>query len=353
LRISVHGVRVERNVSLPTVDGGGRTREFDVLLTTQVAGLGVRFAFECKNYAKPVGVKKIDEFIGALNNVGIPTQYAIYVSASGYTGGAVQRARAVGIKTLTLTGLSKDRLKTQVLEASQNVIFLVPHMVKFSLVNNVGELEDESQLYYVYDEEGNFGGFLPDLLWKAWMEDRVPLTIGQHEVDLEVPVGWHHVVDGKKVFIMSASATVGVSAAVVSFAGRVEQHSLVDASNNTLHKYRANASFDTVRSEYPVTNFYTEEDLQTFLDERPPAAVRLTVGCIKVPRIVVGAINWPPSERVMSEVRKIEQKHQAGEISDPTPLFKELYGGNLRTMFEPIFPDHPMLRTQRTETRES
>jgi hypothetical protein len=36
----VPGVRVKRNVSLPTVDGSGRTREFDVLLTTQVAGLG-------------------------------------------------------------------------------------------------------------------------------------------------------------------------------------------------------------------------------------------------------------------------------------------------------------------------
>ena len=50
----VPGVRVERNVSLPSTVGSGRTREFDVLLTSQVAGYGVRFAFECKNYANPL-----------------------------------------------------------------------------------------------------------------------------------------------------------------------------------------------------------------------------------------------------------------------------------------------------------
>lgn len=257
----VPGVRVERNILLPTVDGSGRTREFDVLLTSQVAGYGVRFALECKNYTKPIGVKKIDEFIGELGDVGIPTQYAIYVSVSGYTGGAVQRARTVGMKALTLTGLTKDRLKAQVAEASQNIIYLVPRMVQFSLGNYVGELEDHTQLFYFYNEEGNVCGFLPDLLWTAWMEGRVPLTLGEHELNLDIPDGWHQIVDGAREPVISASARVEVSAAVISFAGRVEQHSLVDASNNTMNKFRANVSFDTARSTYPVTNYRTESDL--------------------------------------------------------------------------------------------
>ena len=33
-----HGVRVESNVSIPAIDGSGRTREFDVVLTSTVAG---------------------------------------------------------------------------------------------------------------------------------------------------------------------------------------------------------------------------------------------------------------------------------------------------------------------------
>jgi hypothetical protein len=343
---AVPGVRVERNVSLPAIDGSGRTREFDVILTSNVAGYGVRFAFQCKNYAKPIGIQKIDEFIGELDDVGIPTQYAIYVSVNGYTGGAVKRARAAGMKTLTLTGLSKDRLRAHVAEASQNVIFLVPRLVQFSLVNNVGELEDYTQFYYLYDGEGNLGGYLPDLLWRAWMEGRVPLTIGEHEVDLDIPDGWHHIVDGKKEPVMSASAKVGVSAAVVSFAGRVEQHSLVDVSVDTVEKYRADATFDTARGEYPVTNYQTESALQEFLEGRS-AAMLVTVGRIKVPRIMVGPINWPPSERVAREMQEIERKYLAGEISDPRPLLADLYEGNLRTMFEPMWPDHPMLRTMK------
>ena len=344
----VPGVLIERNVSVPVVDGSGRTREIDVLLTSQVAGYGVRFAFQCKNYKKPIGVQKIDEFIGALDDVGIPRQHGICVSVNGYTGGAVQRARAVGMKTLVLTGLTKDRLKAQVADASQNVIFLVPQMINLSIVNNVGALEDQTQIHYFFDEDGNLSGYLPDLLWRAWMEGRVPSTIGEHEVNLDVPAGWHHIIDGRRVPVISASARVEVSAAVVSFAGRVKQHLLVDALDNTVSRFRANASFDISRSEYPVTNYHTEDDLQAFLDGRP-AAVRLTVGRIKVPRVMVGMINWPPSERVMREMREIERRHEAGEISDPTPLLEDLYQGNLRTMFEPIWPDHPMLRNMRAE----
>ena len=144
-------------------------------------------------------------------------------------------------------------------------------MGKFYLTNNVGELEDHTQLYYLYDERGILCGFLPDLLWRAWIAGHVPLTIGEHELDLEIPDTWHQVVDGKKEPIITASATVRVSAAVLSFAGRAEQHSLVAASDNTMSKYRASVSFDTSRSEYPVSNYHTESDLQAFLAERPVA----------------------------------------------------------------------------------
>jgi hypothetical protein len=297
-------------------------------------------------------VQKIDKFIGALDDVGIPTQHAIYVAVNGYTGGAVQRTRAAGVKTLVLTGLSQDRLRAHVAQASQNVIFLVPRTVRFTLVNNVGELEDDTQLDYLYDERGDFGGYLPDLLWTAWVEGRMPLAIGEHEVEIDIPDGCHHIVDGKKESPISASAKVEVSAAVISFAGRVEQHSLMHASDNTTAKYSAKAAFDTARSEYPVTNLRTESDLQEFL-ERRSGTLRVTVGRIKVPRMRVGPIFWPPSERVAREMKEIERRHLAGEVSDPKPLLADLYKGDLRMMFEPMWPDHPMLRKMRIDARES
>jgi len=79
----VPGVKIERNQFLPSVDGSGRTREIDVLITSQVAGFPVRIAVECKNEKKTTDIEKIDAFIGKLQDVGIPVQHGVFVSTSG------------------------------------------------------------------------------------------------------------------------------------------------------------------------------------------------------------------------------------------------------------------------------
>src|SRR5215207_9464070 len=116
-------VRVQRRVFLEPV-GGGRKREIDVLLTSSVAGYPVRVAIECKNEANKIGSPKIDAFVGKLQHVGIPTQMGIYVATSDYTGSAIERAREAGIKTLVLTGLTKDRLSAAVERAFQSMVYL-------------------------------------------------------------------------------------------------------------------------------------------------------------------------------------------------------------------------------------
>jgi len=115
------GVTVERNVFLPTQDGSGRTGEIDVLLSSQVAGYTVRVAIECKNEKHRVGVSEVNEFIGKLHDVGIPTQQGILVSASGYTTGAALRAKQVGIKPLVLKDVTND-LPISIREAFQSII---------------------------------------------------------------------------------------------------------------------------------------------------------------------------------------------------------------------------------------
>ncbi len=75
------GVTVERNRRLPPASGLGGKREIDVLITAIVAGYPVQMAVECKNEA--------DAFIGKLQHVGIPPQQGIYISANGYTTGAI------------------------------------------------------------------------------------------------------------------------------------------------------------------------------------------------------------------------------------------------------------------------
>ena len=57
-------VKVERNVHLPTIDGSGRKREIDVLLTVEILGYQNRWAIECKNEEATIGSPKIDAFCG-------------------------------------------------------------------------------------------------------------------------------------------------------------------------------------------------------------------------------------------------------------------------------------------------
>ena len=67
------GVTVATRVALPVIGSqSGRTREIDVLVSSEVAGYPVRIAFECKNEQEAVGTQRIDEAIGKLADVGIP-----------------------------------------------------------------------------------------------------------------------------------------------------------------------------------------------------------------------------------------------------------------------------------------
>lgn len=104
-------VKVQRNIKLP-----GRYRnpkypgEIDVLLTSAMLGYPVTHAIECKNLKGKVGKGNIQSFIGKLEDVNIPHQHGIYISAKGYTKDAIDRASTTGIKLLTMTGLTPDGL---------------------------------------------------------------------------------------------------------------------------------------------------------------------------------------------------------------------------------------------------
>jgi hypothetical protein len=85
----------------------------------------VSIAIECKNEKHVVGISRIDEFVGKLKDLGIPTCHGVFVSPTGYTKGALEWARQVGIRTLALEGLTSDRLGLAVNEALQSLAYLV------------------------------------------------------------------------------------------------------------------------------------------------------------------------------------------------------------------------------------
>jgi hypothetical protein len=332
---SSSNVRVQRRVFLEPV-GGGRKREIDVLLTSSVAGYPVRVAIECKNEAKKIGSPKIDAFVGKLQDVGIPTQLGIYVSTSDYTGGAIERARKAGIRTLGLTGLTKDRLSAAVERAFQSMVYLFADTAQLQVENEVPTVEEFAELCIFYDADGVPRATLGDMVWQAWVEGLVSSDPGEHELRFQVPDGWHSVVDGKKVPAGALSAVIRVVGFVATFSGEARQHTLFDAANKRAERWRTDLAFDgSLEPSYPMRVFWAKEELREYLESQK--AVRV-VGRLRLPRIRVGPMYWPPSERTTKKVGEIMEAYKAGKIPDPRPLkFAEIEGMDLNTVFEPIW----------------
>jgi len=195
----VEGISVERNVFLPVHNKGKRTREIDVLITSQAAGIPVRIAIECKNEIEKTGVEKIDAFVGKLKDVNLPTQLSVYVSKSGYTKGAIDRANQEGIKTLIFEDLSKS-LTGMVIQSFQSTTYPLLAITNIQIRNNIahGEAVSGGDLLFFTDKKGKVCGSIPDLVWQKWITGKIPSTLGDGKLKLKAPPSWKQIIRGNK-----------------------------------------------------------------------------------------------------------------------------------------------------------
>src|ERR1051325_1739712 len=240
---------VERNAALPPVNRDNKlTRDIDVLLSSQIVSRRAeRSAIECKNLNEKVEWEKIDAFVGKLQDVGIPYDHGIYVSTSGYTKDALDRAKPAGIKLLKLTGLTENRLKSLESPASQFSVFYLAQVTGFTVTNNVSVVTKAEELMTFYDETDKSRGTVLDLIWNAWQEGEPKSEVGEHKLTLKLSAGWHQIIDGKSVPVRAVTATVRVWALALKFTGTSTDHSLIDVAEGKVEKRQINASFDIPR----------------------------------------------------------------------------------------------------------
>ncbi len=224
-------VQVQMRVRLPTIFNPKKKREIDVLVTGSVAGHKVRLAIECKSERQPIGTDRIGAFESKLRQVGIPPALGIFVSANGYTSDALDHARSVGITPLIFRELTEDRLDVAVSEAVQSVVYLLPDVVSFNLLNELDEpIADISEAFVFYDEKGQPAGTIPDFVWDAVRKGTLEPVVGKHVVALELPSGWHNVIEGRKQYVRANGVTVDVLGLVLGLQGEVRRHTLVSFS---------------------------------------------------------------------------------------------------------------------------
>lgn len=334
------GVGVHHDVKLPAKDAQSRRRQFDVLLIGNVAGYQTTIVIECKNYGRNINVKDIESFSGELEDVGLAPQQGILVSASKIGAGAQSRARSLGMKVFELKGLTADRLSSAIHEANQQVIFVVPYLSHVAIVSPAGDRTgSHGEMLTIFDERGNLMSTLPDMVWLRWLHGRPSSVLGEHEHKFDTD-GWHHLVNGELLPVWSVKIRVKVVGAVVLFSGTTTRHALVQPEDGGLQKYKQKASFDIGPGQYPVRMVETEEELQKLIKKRS-AALSLTVGRIRAPRLRTENIYWPPSQRAVDKMRELDASHASGEGVALTPeALQGVEGTALTVIWEPISEEY-------------
>lgn len=328
-------VQVQQNVYLNVLGKSKRKREIDVLLTAEVAGYPVQIAIECKNETSPIGSPKIDAFIGKLHDVGIATNHGIYVSASRYTSGAIERAKEARVRTLILTGLTKEGLIETVANAFQSMVYLFLEVIRTKITNQVSSKMDSYDMLTYYNDKEEIVGILPDIIWQKWINGEISSIIGRHRFKINFQSDWCQLIKGEKHPAYPVEATVFVSAFLLSLTGKVNQLSLIDAASKKVQKKQVKVIYDEPEPNSHMVKITSEEDLQKHITKKDMFAVALTR--TKLPRIRTGPLYWPPSDKAVKKLKEIWQTYEAGKSPDPRPIsITEIEGTDISTIWEPF-----------------
>jgi hypothetical protein len=89
----------------------------------------------------------------------------------------------------------------------------------------------------------------------------MPEMIGEHELSLTVPTGWHQMVDGRTTDITEITVKAQIVGLLVSVPGRLIGRKLVNAANHATERAQFLTVFGDRAQSYPVTRITTEEEL--------------------------------------------------------------------------------------------
>jgi hypothetical protein len=319
-------IKVERNVYLPALGNQARRREIDILITQYIIGYPVSIAVECKNENKSIGSPKIDAFIGKLQDVGIPLQNGIYVSASGYTKGAIERAKMAGIRTLILRDLNAQALYNSVTEAFQSTLHLLPAIIDIRASNG---MSITPQMSVLLDKRGNCH-FLYDLIWQKWHHEQMPTSIGGHTLELAIPNDWVEHINGTIRTFESVIVTIRVLGLIFADRQQGDKYSLDNPVDNRVEKIYIDIS---VLEQHPFLVIYLESELEDIVNKL--SVFNLIKERNRLPYIDTGSIYWPPNEKNSKFVVVSTLAHQFGKLGYLRPFslskMKEL---EARTVWE-------------------
>jgi len=115
-------IKIERNKLI--LDKNGINREFDLYWEYELAGITYKTVIECKDYASPITVEKIDALIGKISD--IPYLKPVFATKTGYQSGAKTKAKGNNIELLIVREQNDDDWEGRIREIGINLIALRP-----------------------------------------------------------------------------------------------------------------------------------------------------------------------------------------------------------------------------------
>lgn len=156
------------------VGKSGRNRQIDVALRTEVAGNPLLVVVECKDYKRCVGIGKVDELIGKIDDVG--AALGLLVSDSGFDAGAVARARSDNrIRLASVLDAENASLRSR-MTLSVSVAFHKLESINFSLEGDLSL--DEGELMAIGTQEQVN---IQERFFAWYNENTSDLRAGDHE----------------------------------------------------------------------------------------------------------------------------------------------------------------------------
>jgi hypothetical protein len=158
-----------------------RKRQIDVLVRDKIGQYEIQIIIECKDYAKPIDIKSVEEFYGLLCDVG--AQKGVLICPKGFSHAAKTRAEGLQIALYSPVDTNPHKWQAKV---------TIPSICDFrSAAISVGMTmtaplplkihNDFHNTKMVYDEHKAELGITLDAALRKWNDGQFPVDVGEHQ----------------------------------------------------------------------------------------------------------------------------------------------------------------------------
>ena len=183
-------------------------RQIDISIRRKVAQYEILVVIDCKDYKRPVDIKKMGEFITTVQDV--RANKGAIISSSGFTKNAITLATQKGIDTLRLVDTGSKNWKAYVsIPTLLERTYLKTYSLRFNFKSRPRlVMTTDLSFLQVFSEDGTLLGTVGEILGRKWNKEGIPHEPGEYEV-LLVKNGLFS--GGEEMTEATLKATVGVA----------------------------------------------------------------------------------------------------------------------------------------------